>query len=124
MAAGMLILLHAIAIALAPATAAPIPPQLRPLRLITESAASGVRMSVLGLSATTCTATYALEVSSGPAGNNRSVQRGVARLAAGVPAVVARVSLGGATTWSARLAVGPCGAAPGYSENARPEPRI
>ena len=119
----MLILLHAIAIALAPATAAPIPPQLRPLRLITESAASGVRMSVLGLSATTCTATYALEVSSGPAGN-RSVQRGVARLAAGVPAVVARVSLGGATTWSARLAVGPCGAAPGYSENARPEPRI
>ena len=119
----MLIILHALAIALASATAAPVPPRPRPLRLVTESAGSDVRMRVLGLSATACAASYTLEVSSGPAGNNRSVQRGVARLAAGVPAVVASVSLGGATTWSARLAVGPCGAAPGYSENARPEPR-
>ncbi len=89
-----------------------------PVHLVTEPVANGVRITVVGKSASAVDATYALEVSSNPAaGGNRSTQRGSVRLRPGVPVTMVTLTLGGGQGggWTARLKVEPKGA-PAYEE--------
>jgi hypothetical protein len=100
----------ALAAALAAGTPDPAPSG-APVRLIAESVGTGVRLRVVGNSAAACEARYELAVSGDTIrGGNRSIQRGTARLQAGVPATLATVSLGSVNPkgWEARLSVEPC----------------
>lgn len=81
-----------------------------PVHLVTEAVANGVRITVVGRSASAYDAKYALEVSSSAAGsNNRSTQRGSVRLRPGVPVTMTTVVLGTSKAggWTARLKVEP-----------------
>lgn len=85
-----------------------------PVRLVTEAVPNGVRITVVGRSASAYDAKYALEVSSSGSGsNNRSTQRGSVRLRPGVPVTMTTVVLGTSKAggWTARLKVEPAGAA-------------
>lgn len=89
-----------------------------PVRLVTEQVGQGVRITVVGKSASPVDATYALEVSSNAAGGgNRSTQRGSVRLRPGIPVTMITLTLGGnaGEGWTARLKVEPKGA-PAYEE--------
>ena len=101
-----------IAAALAAPAAKPPP---APVHLVTEAVDNGVRITVVGRSATVYDARYALEVSGGA--GNRSTQRGSVRLQPGKTSTMTTVTV--ATTpnapWTARLKVEPAGAAP-YEE--------
>lgn len=85
-----------------------------PVHLVTETVANGVRITVVGRSASAVDAKYALEVSSSAGGsNNRSTQRGSVRLRPGVPVTMMTVVLGTGKGggWTARLKVEPADAA-------------
>jgi hypothetical protein len=102
----------------APALASPAS---RPLHLVTEPAANGIRLRVVGKSDAACVARYALDISStSPGGRNRSAQRGTARLAPGTTAVVATSTIAGSmpTGWTARLSVEGCSPGDRYVESA------
>lgn len=87
---------------LAPADAAPI-------TLVTEATPEGVVVQVVGRSATPVDVAYALEVTSGPPGSNRSTQRGSARLRPNERVVLLTTRLGGSAgrDWQALLTVTP-----------------
>ena len=107
------ILVTALTAALA-AMGAAAPPSDSPIRLVVERIDDGVRLKVIGASATAVKARYALEVSSG---GNRSQQRGNAVLRPAVPVTLVTLSLGHVTGTSgeARLHVVPETGAP-YDE--------
>ena len=83
-----------------------------PIRLVSEPVAGGIRLQVVGASDLPVEAAYSLEVTSGAASRNRSLQRGTARLAPGVPAILVTLTLGDAAGWTAVLKVTPETGAP------------
>ena len=88
---------------------------LAPVHLMAKAVENGVRITVVGRSATAFEGRYALEVSGGH--GNRSTQRGSVRLQPGVTSTMTAVTLATSpdSSWTARLKVEPAGAAP-YEE--------
>lgn len=95
----------------------------RPIRLVSEEIAGGVRLQVVGASDVPVEASYSLEVSGGGAGGtNRSVQRGTASLRPGQSATLVTLTLkNGQADWSATLEVDPADGAP-YEQVASSRP--
>jgi|GEM_PF-2884332 len=92
--------------------AAPAGEHTRPIALVSEPAAEGVKLKVVGSSDRPLDAAYALEVSSETrAGTNRSVQRGNVRLQPGLPVTLVSLKLGNVSggAWTAKLTVTPSG---------------
>ena len=88
--------------------AASAPAADRPIHLKADEVEGALRLEVLGLAATDLEADYTLEVQSGgSAGKTRTLQKGQARLHAGVLAKLNSVRLGGSAQrgWSASLEV-------------------
>ena len=80
---------------------------LKPLRMrVDESGLATVQLELVGTAKNACSVSYELQVTQN---GNRSVQRGVVRLRAGAPAIVATVRLA-SRPLTARLIAKPCGA--------------
>lgn len=91
--------------------------QARPLRMHIEQSGDFEIVRVKGESTVACSASYELEVKSGPGGGNRSRQSGTATLHPGKPVTVATVRFlaAGNSGWEASLSVRPCNGPP-YQE--------
>ena len=90
--------------------------QMKPLRLHVEQQGNATIIRVMGLASAPSSVPYDLQVTDG---GNRSRQRGVARLQAGVPTTVATVRLMSSPRLSATLNVKPS-ANPEYDEKFGP----